>query len=170
MTERQVNLSSLYPAPGSRKRHKRLGCGHGSGHGKSCTRGSNGQRSRSGDGKMVGFEGGQMPLVRRLPKRGFRNTDFRTEYQVVHIDDLIRVFKNQSEVSLEALRLHGLIGAGDRVKVLGDGEISKPMKVQAHAFSKSAKEKIEKAGGKADIVAQGKPYVREAKAKTGKAS
>ena len=152
MTAQTVALNLLSPKPGSRRRSKRVGCGDGSGHGKTSTRGHKGQGSRSGDGKMVGFEGGQNPIFRRIPKRGFRNTPFRTEYQVVHLGDLSRVFKNQSEVSLEALRVHGLARGKARVKVLGDGELSKPMKVQAHAFSKSAREKIAKAGGSAEVV------------------
>lgn len=153
MTGKAVNLGSLHPTPGSRKRGKRLGIGPGSGHGKTSTRGHKGQRARSGDGKMTGFEGGQMPLLRRLPKRGFRNTVFRREFQVVSLEDLERVFKNQTEVNLEALRLHGLIGGRRPVKILGDGTLGKAMKIQAHAFSKSAKEKIEKVGGKAEVLA-----------------
>ncbi|MFA5140705.1 MAG: 50S ribosomal protein L15 [Elusimicrobiota bacterium] len=153
MTGKQVTIGSLRPMPGSRKRHKRLGCGQGSGHGKTSTRGHKGQRARSGDGKLVGFEGGQMPLLRRLPKRGFRNTVFRREFQVVSLEDLERVFKNQTEVNLEALRLHGLVSGKRPVKILGDGQLGKAMKIQAHAFSKSAKEKIEKVGGKAEVLA-----------------
>jgi large subunit ribosomal protein L15 len=149
----EFNLTQLAPKPGSRKRNKRLGCGDGSGHGKTSSRGHKGQRARSGNGgKMSGFEGGQNPLLRRIPKRGFRNTAFRTEYQIVHLDDLARVFKNQKEVSLDALKMHGLIQGQAPVKVLGDGELSKAMKVQAHAFSKSAAEKIQKAGGAAEVV------------------
>jgi large subunit ribosomal protein L15 len=153
MTAKQVTLGSLRPTQGSRKRHKRLGCGRGSGHGKTSTRGQKGQRARSGDGKLVGFEGGQMPLLRRLPKRGFRNTVFRREYQVVSLEDLARVFKNQTEVKLDALRLHGLVAGKRPVKILGDGQLGKAMRIQAHAFSKSAKEKIEKIGGKAEVMA-----------------
>lgn len=148
-----ISLSTLAPKYGSRKRRKRLGIGDGSGHGKTSTRGQKGQTSRSGDGKMVGFEGGQNPLLRRIPKRGFRNTAFRTEYQVVSLASLSRVFKNSSEVSLEALRVHGLVKGAAPVKILGDGALDKPLKVQAHAFSKSAQEKIQKAGGSAEIVA-----------------
>ncbi|MBI3298016.1 MAG: 50S ribosomal protein L15 [Elusimicrobia bacterium] len=147
-----VSLHTIAPKFGSRKRRKRLGIGDGSGHGKTSTRGQKGQTSRSGDGKMVGFEGGQNPLLRRIPKRGFRNTAFRTSYQVVSLASLARVFKNSSEVSLEALRVHGLVKGSEPVKVLGDGELDKALKVQAHAFSKSAQEKIKKAGGTAEIV------------------
>lgn len=152
MTERKIHIGSLAPAHGARKRSKRIGCGQGSGHGKTSTRGHKGQRARSGDGKKIGFEGGQTPLLRRIPKRGFRNTAFRTEYQTVSIEALLRAFKNQNEVNLEALRRHGLARGPLPVKILGDGEIKKALTVQAHAFSESAKQKIEKAGGKAEVV------------------
>ncbi|MFH1723415.1 MAG: 50S ribosomal protein L15 [Elusimicrobiota bacterium] len=147
-----IGLNSLAPGRGSRRGHKRLGKGLGSGRGKTSGRGHKGQRSRSGDGKSARFEGGQVPLFMRIPKRGFRNTAFRTEFQVVHIEDLARVFKNQNEVNLEALRVHGLIKGRLPVKVLADGELARPLKVQAHAFSKSAQQKIEKAGGSAEVV------------------
>lgn len=149
-----MDLSKLKPNAGARTSRTRRGCGEGYGLGKTCGRGHKGQRSRSGDGKQTGFEGGQNPLLRRIPKRGFRNTPFRTEYQVVDLGDLSRVFKNQTEVSLEALKMHGLIHGRAPVKVLGDGELKKPLKVHAHAFSKTAQEKIEKAGGKAEVVAR----------------
>lgn len=149
-----ITLSNIAPKHGSRKRGIRRGLGDGSGLGKTAGRGQKGQTSRSGDGKMVGFEGGQNPLLRRIPKRGFRNTAYRTEYQVVSLGSLARVFKNQSEVSLEALRVHGLVKGRAPVKVLGDGTLDKALKVQAHAFSKSATEKIQKAGGTAELVAK----------------
>jgi len=148
-----INLHSLAPKFGSRHRRKRLGMGEGSGHGQTATRGQKGQRSRSGHTPLRGFEGGQTPLVRRIPKRGFNNA-FREPNQVVHLRDLERVFKNQKEVSLDALRMHGLIKGRDPVKVLGDGDLSRPLKVQAHAFSKSALEKIQKAGGSAEVIAR----------------
>lgn len=151
-----VTLGTLRPAPGARRRQKRLGCGDGSGHGRTCTRGQKGQRSRSGDGKMIGFEGGQTPLLRRIPKRGFRNSKFSVRYQVVDVGDLARVFKNQAEVTVEAMRVHGLVKGRDPVKVLGDGELKRALKVQAHAFSKSALEKIQKAGGSADTLKDGR--------------
>ncbi|MBI5594978.1 MAG: 50S ribosomal protein L15 [Elusimicrobia bacterium] len=154
MTQAALTLSGLAPKFGSRKKRKRLGLGDGSGLGKTAGRGGKGQTSRSGDGKMVGFEGGQNPLLRRIPKRGFRNTAFRTAFQVVSLADVMRVFKNTAEVSLEALRVHGLVKGQAPVKVLGDGSVEKPIKVQAHAFSKSALEKIQKAGGTAEVVAQ----------------
>lgn len=152
MADQNVSLSSLSPKPGSRRRARRIGIGEGSGRGKTSGRGTKGQGSRSGDGKMVGFEGGQTPLLRRVPKRGFRNTAFRRHFQVVGLDDLARVFKNQVEVDLDALRVHGLIKGRLPVKVLGDGELAKPLKIAAHAFSKSAKAKIEKAGGTAETI------------------
>lgn len=154
MSTQTVTLSNIAPKFGSRKRSKRLGIGDGSGHGKTSTRGQKGQTSRSGDGKMVGFEGGQNPLLRRIPKRGFRNTAFREAYQVVSLDAIARVFKNTAEVSLEALRVHGLVKGRAPVKVLGDGSLDKALKVQAHAFSKSALEKIQKAGGSAEVLAK----------------
>ena len=149
-----ITMSNIKPKHGSRKRGIRRGLGDGSGLGKTAGRGQKGQTSRSGDGKMVGFEGGQNPLLRRIPKRGFRNTAFREEYQVVSLGSLARVFKNQSEVSLEALRVHGLVKGRSPIKILGDGNLDKALKVQAHAFSKSAQEKIAKAGGSAEIVAK----------------
>src|SRR5271155_748047 len=116
MDNATVRLDQLHPTPGSRHRHKRLGLGEGSGHGQTSTRGQKGQRSRSGDGKMPGFEGGQTPLLRRIPKRGFSNRAFKKVYQLVHLADIERVFKNQTEVSLEALKIHGLIRGKRLVK------------------------------------------------------
>jgi large subunit ribosomal protein L15 len=101
---------------------------------------------------MLGFEGGQTPLLRRIPKRGFNNNPFKTEYQVVSLADIERVFKNQNEVSLEALRIHGLVSGRRPVKILADGELSRPAKIAAHAFSKSAHKKIAKAGGEAQVL------------------
>lgn len=147
-----INLSSLKPKPGSRKRHIRLGIGEGSGHGQTSTRGQKGQRARSGDGKMEGFEGGQTPLLRRVPKRGFTNGPFKVVYQVVALEDIERVFKNQKEVTVEALKIHGLIKGRAPVKILGDGEVTRPYAIKAHAFSESAKAKIAKAGGNAEVV------------------
>lgn len=126
--------------------------GSGSGHGQTSTRGQKGQRSRSGDGKMPGFEGGQTPLLRRVPKRGFNNTAFRTAYQVVSLESIERVFKNQKEVSCEALKIHGIIKGRGPVKVLGSGALSRPYVISAHAFSASAIEKIKKAGGTATVL------------------
>lgn len=147
-----ITLSNLQPTPGSRRKRLRLGMGEGSGTGQTATRGQKGQRSRSGDGKLVGFEGGQTPLLRRIPKRGFTNGLFKVTYQLIDLATLDRVFKNKAEVSLEDLRIHGLVKGRRPVKVLGDGDITRAVKVAAHAFSASAKAKIEKAGGKAEVV------------------
>ena len=152
MTGSNITLSTISAKHGARRRNKRVGCGDGSGHGKTSTRGGKGQTARSGDGKMSGFEGGQMPLLRRIPKRGFSNATFATRYQVVSLDAVSQTFKNQTEVTLDALRVHGLVKGRLPVKVLGDGELKKGLKIQAHAFSKSALEKIQKAGGSADVV------------------
>ena len=122
----------------------------GSGMGKTSTRGHKGQRSRSGSRMMRGFEGGQMPLHRRLPKRGFTNI-FKKEYAVVNLDRIAAL--GESTVTLEMLRNAGLAGKRDLVKVLGDGEVKTALTVQAHKFSKSAQDKISKAGGKIEVVA-----------------
>ena len=149
-----ISLSNLEPVPGSRRRPIRLGMGEGSGTGQTATRGQKGQRSRSGDGKLVGFEGGQTPLIRRIPKRGFTNGAFKVVYQVVSLESIQETFKNQKEVTIEALKIHGLVKGRKPVKVLGDGELSKPFAISAHKFSKSALEKIKKAGGTASPVAE----------------
>jgi large subunit ribosomal protein L15 len=124
----------------------------GSGMGKTSTRGHKGQRSRSGSRMMRGFEGGQMPLHRRLPKRGFTNI-FRTEYQVVNLDRLAEL--GESNITPELMVKSGLAGKNDLIKVLGDGELKSALTVQAHKFSKSAQEKITKAGGKAELIGGG---------------
>lgn len=152
MTTTQITLSNLKPATGARRRRLRLGMGEGSGTGQTATRGQKGQRSRSGDGKLVGFEGGQTPLLRRIPKRGFTNGAFKVTYQVVSLESLETVFKNKTEIGLEDLRVHRLVKGRKLVKILGDGELKRALKVSAHAFSESAKAKIEKAGGKAEVV------------------
>jgi large subunit ribosomal protein L15 len=147
-----VTLNNLSPFKGARKKSKRLGTGEGSGHGQTSTRGQKGQRSRSGDGKQVGFEGGQNPLFRRIPKSGFKNIG-RVEYQVVNLAEIAEVFaKSKSPVTIAALKENGLIKTRLPVKVLGDGELKIALNVEVNAFSKSAKEKIEKAGGKAVVV------------------
>jgi large subunit ribosomal protein L15 len=146
-----MDLSNLHYAPRSRKPRKRLGIGEGSGHGGTSTKGHKGQLSRAGTKTNPWFEGGQMPLQRRLPKRGFTNI-FRLEYQVVNVDGLARL-KNITEVTPAVLFEHGLIGKkNQRVKILGDGSLEKALVVHAHAFSKAAQEKIEKAGGKIQLV------------------
>ena len=151
-TPKLFNLHSLECKPGSRKKHVRLGMGEGSGTGQPATRGQKGQRSRSGDGKLVGCEGGQTPLLRRIPKRGFTNGAFKVVYQVISLESLERVFKNKVEISLEDLRMHGLVKGRKLVKILGDGELKRKLSVSAHAFSASAKAKLEKAGGTAEVV------------------
>jgi large subunit ribosomal protein L15 len=151
-TNDSITLSNLKPTPGARRRRVRLGMGEGSGTGQTATRGQKGQRSRSGDGKLVGFEGGQTPLLRRIPKRGFTNGAFKVTYQVVSLESLERVFKNKTEIGLEDLRVHRLVKGRKPIKILGDGDLKRKLTVSAHAFSTSAKAKIEKAGGKAEVV------------------
>ena len=151
-TTTPVTLSNLEPTPGARRKRLRLGMGEGSGTGQTATRGQKGQRSRSGDGKLVGFEGGQTPLLRRIPKRGFTNGMFKVTYQLVDLETLERVFKNKSEIGLDDLKVHRLVKGKRPVKVLGDGELKRKLKVSAHAFSASAKSKIEKAGGTAEVL------------------
>jgi len=141
-----MKLHELVASPGSRKVRKRIGRGIGSGMGKTSTRGHKGQGSRSGSSLMRGFEGGQMPLHRRLPKRGFTNI-FKTEYEVVNLERLASL--NETEITPDVLRKAGVVsGKNSLVKVLGQGEVAKAITVSAHKFSKSAQEKIEKAGGK----------------------
>ena len=144
-----MNLSNLRAPKKANSNKKRVGRGMGSGMGKTSTRGHKGQRSRSGSRMMRGFDGGQMPLHRRLPKRGFTNI-FRTEYTVLSIDRIASL--GEGDVTLETLVKAGLAKNGDLVKVLGDGELKKKVNVQAHKFSKSAQEKITKAGGKAEVI------------------
>jgi large subunit ribosomal protein L15 len=145
-------LHNLQPAPGATKKRKRVGRGPGSGNGKTAGRGHKGQRSRSGYSRRWGFEGGQMPLVRRIPKRGFTNI-FRVGFQVVNLRDLDRVFANGDTVTPESLVEKGLIRGGSKpVKVLASGELGKKLTVQAHAFSKNAQATIEAAGGSCEVV------------------
>jgi large subunit ribosomal protein L15 len=147
-----MNLSNLHAPRKASENKKRVGRGMGSGMGKTSTRGHKGQRSRSGSRIMRGFEGGQMPLHRRLPKRGFTNI-FRVEYEVVNLGRLESM--GEAEITPESLRKAGIVSSKNTlVKVLGQGEISKALTVHAHKFSKSAQEKIEKAGGKIEIVSQ----------------
>jgi large subunit ribosomal protein L15 len=143
-----MNLSELKPANGSRKNTKRRGRGIGSGNGCTAGRGSNGQKSRSGAKHYSWFEGGQMPLQRRVPKRGFSNIRFRQEYQIVNLKDLNIL--EESEINSAVLKQHGLIKKEEKpVKILGVGELDKALNITVDAFSTTAKEKIEKAGGKA---------------------
>jgi len=146
-----MKLDDLKPAAGSNKNRKRVGRGDGSGHGKTSCRGHKGQGARSGGGTKPGFEGGQMPLQRRLPKRGFRNPS-RIEMSVVNLERL-EVFPSGSEVTPERLVQQGLVrGKDKRIKILGDGSLSKSLIVKAHGFSAKAKEKIEALGGKAELI------------------
>jgi large subunit ribosomal protein L15 len=146
-----MELSNLTPAEGSVKKCKRIGRGIGSGHGRTSTRGHKGQKSRSGYSHRVGFEGGQMPIHRRLPKFGFNNIN-RIEYKAVNLSTLQELSAKYSvkEVDADYLRKVGIISKNDNVKILGQGELSVALNVKAHAFSKSAIEAIEKAGGKAE--------------------
>jgi large subunit ribosomal protein L15 len=145
-----MKLSDLAPYPGSRKKRKRVGRGPGSGHGKTSCKGHKGQKSRSGGGVKPGFEGGQMPLQRRLPKRGFTNI-FQKQYAIVNIGTLDKL--SETDITPEVLLSEGLVkDAKDGIKILGQGEISKAITVKAHAFSASAKEKITKAQGNAEII------------------
>jgi len=147
-----MRLDELKPAAGSSKKRKRVGRGDGSGHGKTSCRGHKGQGARSGGNVQPGFEGGQMPLQRRLPKRGFHNP-FRIEMSVVNLGQL-ESFPAGVEVTPESLSQHGLLtGKQRRVKILGEGSLSKALTVKAHGFSAKAKEKIEAAGGKAELIA-----------------
>ena len=141
-----MELNNLKPKKGSRHAKKRIGRGPGSGHGKTAGRGEKGQKSRSGYSRMLGFEGGQMPLHRRLPKRGFTNI-FKKVHAVVNVSDLDR-FDNGATIDESALRGAGLIkGAADGIKILGDGKLTKKLNVKATKFSASARKQIEAAGG-----------------------
>ena len=147
-----MRLDELKPAAGSNKKRKRVGRGDGSGHGKTSCRGHKGQGARSGGNVQPGFEGGQMPLQRRLPKRGFHNP-FRIEMAVVNVAQL-DALPAGSEVTPETLAEQGLVhGKKRQVKILGEGSLSKALTVKAHGFSAKAKEKIEAAGGKAELIA-----------------
>jgi large subunit ribosomal protein L15 len=149
-TETALGLHNLKIPHGAHKRKKMKGRGSSSGHGKTSTRGSKGQTSRSGRHFYMGFEGGQMPLIRRIPKRGFTNI-FKKEFQLVNIENLTKI--KESPVTPEVLEAKGLIKHKERpVKILGDGDLKHALTVQAHAFSKKASEKILAAGGKAEII------------------
>ena len=144
-----MRLHELYPFAEERKTRRRVGRGSGSGLGKTAGRGNKGQNSRSGGGARPGFEGGQMPLQRRRPKHGFKNDRFKVVYEVINVGCLAEAFADQAEVTLDDMYQRGLAKCGCPVKILGDGEMSKAMKVEAHKFSASALEKIQKAGGEA---------------------
>lgn len=146
-----MKLHTLKPAEGAYKKPKRVGRGPGSGHGKTATRGHKGANARSGGGVSPYFEGGQMPLVRRLPKFGFVNI-FREEYSIVNVNQL-NEFENGTVVDINLLKERGIIkNSAEKVKILGDGELKKNLIVKAHKFSESAKKKIEALGGKVEII------------------
>lgn len=148
-----MKLHELKNVPGAVHRKKRVGCGEGGGHGKTSGKGGKGQTARSGGSIRPGFEGGQMPLYRKLPHRGFNNYNFRTEYATVNVSDLAKLDASINEVNAEVLAKAGFIRAdGLQLKVLGDGELSRSLKVSAVKFSETAKAKIEKAGGQAIVV------------------
>lgn len=143
-----MRLHNLRPRPGARHRVKRLGCGESSGHGKTSGKGHKGQKARSGGSIRLGFEGGQMPLIRRLPKRGFNNAAFHKEYAIVNLSDL-NEFKTGTTVNEQLLRESKVIrGHVAGVKILGDGELKHALTIEADKVSESARQKIEKAGGK----------------------
>lgn len=143
-----MRLHDTQPRPGAVKRRKRIGCGESSGHGKTSCRGNKGQHARSGHAIRPGFEGGQMPLHRRLPKKGFNNYQFRDKIEVVNVGELDKAFEDGATVTAQALTEAGLINRNcDKVKVLGDGEITRKLNFQGVLVSAPAKAKIEKAGG-----------------------
>ena len=147
-----MKLHELKNVAGAVHRKKRVGCGEGSGHGKTSGRGGKGQTARSGSSIRPGFEGGQMPLYRKLPHRGFNNYNHRVEIAVLNVGDLASLDAKVTEVNAVALAAAGLIRGGEsRVKILGDGELSRALKITAAKFSESAKAKIEKAGGQAIV-------------------
>src|SRR5450432_4266032 len=149
-----IRLHNLKPRPGSRHRVKRLGCGESSGHGKTSGKGHKGQKARSGGSIRIGFEGGQMPLIRRIPKRGFNNARFTVRYSAVNVGDLEK-FDNGAKVDETALRAVGLAnGKSAGIKILGNGELTKKLSVSVSAFSASAKAKIEAKGGTVEIVSR----------------
>ncbi len=148
-----IRLHNSKPRPGARHRVKRLGCGESSGHGKTSGKGHKGQKARSGGSIRLGFEGGQMPLIRRLLKRGFNNTAFKTSYAPVNLVDL-EALSVSGVIDEKALRTAGLVnGTWDGVKILGSGDLTKKLSLKVDAISASAREKIEKVGGSIEIVA-----------------
>ncbi len=145
-----MKLHELKNVAGAVHRKKRVGCGEGGGHGKTSGRGGKGQTARSGGSIRPGFEGGQMPLYRKLPHRGFNNANYRISYATINVGDLAKLDTSVNEVTAEVLANAGLIRSGETtVKILGDGEVSRSFKVTAAKFTESAKAKIEKAGGQA---------------------
>ncbi len=150
-----MRLHDLKPNPGAKHRRKRLGCGESSGHGKTSGKGHKGQKARSGGSIRPGFEGGQMPLIRRLPKRGFNNVNYKIAYGIVNLDDLEKRFDDGVAINEKLLRGAGVIrGTLDGVKVLGRGEVKKKFHLEVDSISASAKEKIEKAGGTITLISK----------------
>ena len=148
-----MNLHDLTPAPGSRRKSKRLGMGIGSGNGKTAGKGHKGQKARAGRSVAAYFEGGQMPLSRRIPKRGFSNFRHALNYQTVNVHELEERFEAGAAIGFEELYAKRLIQNSTKpIKILGDGDLSKSFTIKAHAFSASAKSKIEAAGGKAEVI------------------
>ena len=149
-----MRLHDLRPRSGARHRVKRLGCGESSGHGKTSGKGHKGQKARSGGSIRLGFEGGQMPLIRRLPKRGFNNAAFKTSFALVNVEDLEK-FDSGTRVTERLLREKGFVnGKCDGVKILGRGELTKDLIVEAGKFSSAARQKIEQAGGSVVVVGE----------------
>src|SRR5271154_7009271 len=164
-----IRLHNLKPRPGARHRVKRLGCGESSGHGKTSGKGHKGQKARSGGSIRLGFEGGQMPLIRRIPKRGFNNAAFKVTYAPVNLGELEKLDVS-GIIDEKALRGAGLVnGRWDGVKVLGDGQLTKKLALKVDAVSASAREKIEKAGGSIELV-PAKAYPARNSAKAAKAA
>ncbi len=152
MKDSIVDLSNLKPFYGAKHKEKRVGRGHGSGHGKTSGKGHKGQKAREGLDIRPFFEGGQTPIIRRLPKRGFKNI-FKVEYAVVNVGVLSKAFSPNEVVDENSLREKGLIkGKGKPIKLLGNGEINIPLTIRVHAASKSAKEKVERAGGRVELI------------------
>ncbi len=147
-----MKINEIRPNEGATRRKIRVGRGPGSGKGKTATRGHKGQKSRSGYSRRFGFEGGQMPLIRRLPKRGFSNYPFKKEYVGINLT-MLALFENKDVITVEDFIEKGIVkDIKDGIKILGNGEINRPVTVKAHKFSKSAREKIEKAGGKCEVL------------------
>ncbi len=144
-----MQLHELYPFPEERKTRRRVGRGSGSGLGCTAGKGNKGQNARAGGGVRPGFEGGQMPLQRRLPKHGFKNAPFKVVYEVINLDRLLDAFEGKESISLDDIYARGLAGYGKPVKILSRGEVTRAVKVEAHKFSAPAAEKLRSAGGEA---------------------
>jgi large subunit ribosomal protein L15 len=158
-----MRLHTLKPRPGARHRVKRLGCGESSGHGKTSGKGHKGQKARSGGSIRLGFEGGQMPLIRRIPKRGFNNAAFKISFAPVNVETLEK-FDFTGVIDEKALRAAGLVnGPAHGVKILGGGNLKKKISVKVHAISAEARTKIEKAGGEVTLIVMPKPEPKKSK-------